>query len=331
MYFSISEIKGVLMRNYHQLTQVQRYQICSLLKMGHHQTEIAECIGVHKATISRELRRNRGGRGYRPQQAHRKATSRRNQGRSRITPETWSIIDAKIRQDWSPEQISGRLKNEEDIRISHEWIYQHIYEDKLNNGDLHKHMRCQKKRRKRYGSNDRRGKLSNRVSIELRPAEVETRQRLGDWEADTMIGKKHKQAIVTLVERKSRLVLLRKVEQRTAEAVEEAITHLLKPWIHDVHTITADNGKEFANHERISENLNTDFYFAHPNAAWERGSNENAIGLARQYFPKKQSFDNITDQHTQLVMNLLNTRPRKCLGFKTPIEVFLEQSVALHR
>jgi IS30 family transposase len=298
--------------------------------MGHNHTEIAECLGVHKSTISRELHRNRGKRGYRPRQAHQKATSRKQHGRTRFMPETWSIIEAKIRQDWSPEQISGRLKYEEDICISHEWIYQHIYEDKRNHGDLHLHLRCQKKRRKRYGSYDRRGKLSNRVSIEQRPAEVETRQRLGDWEVDTMIGERHKQAIVTLLERKSRLVLLCKVEQRTAEAVEDAIIHLLKPWIHDVHTITSDNGKEFANHERIAEKLNTNFYFAHPNAACERGSNENAIGLVRQYFPKKQSFNNITGDETEMVENLLNNRPRKCLDFKTPIEVFIENAVALH-
>ncbi len=312
------------MNSYEQLAQIQRYQINALLKMGHNQTTIAKVIGVHKSTISRELRRNQGRRGYRPKQAHRFALSRRNKAKSRITPETWDWIEQLIREDLSPEQISGRLKYKEDIHISHEWIYQHIYEDKRNNGDLYRHLRCQKKRRKRYGSYDRRGKLSKRVGIEQRPAEVETRQRLGDWEVDTMIGKRHKQAIVTLIERKSRLVLLRKVEQRTAEAVEDAITHLLEPWIHDVHTITADNGKEFANHELIAEKLNTNFYFAHPNAAWERGSNENAIGLVRQYFPKKQSFDPITNDDTELVMHLLNNRPRKCLDFKTPIEVFLE-------
>ncbi len=262
------------MNSYEQLAQIQRYQINALLKMGHNQTTIAKVIGVHKSTISRELRRNQGRRGYRPKQAHRFALSRRNKAKSRITPETWDWIEQLIREDLSPEQISGRLKYKEDIHISHEWIYQHIYEDKRNNGDLYRHLRCQKKRRKRYGSYDRRGKLSKRVGIEQRPAEVETRQRLGDWEVDTMIGKRHKQAIVTLIERKSRLVLLRKVEQRTAEAVEDAITHLLEPWIHDVHTITADNGKEFANHELIAEKLNTNFYFAHPNAAWERGSSQ---------------------------------------------------------
>jgi len=318
------------MRTYTQLNQEQRYQISVLLKIGQNQTEIAEVIGKHKFTISRELRRNQGKRGYRPKQAHQMALSRRNKAHYRFSCTTWDLIESLIRMDWSPEQISGWLKNREDIHISHEWIYQHIYEDKRNLGDLHLHLRCQKKRRKRYGSYDRRGKLSNRVSIDQRPAEVETRQRLGDWEVDTMIGKRHKQALVTLIERKSRLVLLRKVEQRTAGAVEDAITHLLEPWARDVHTITADNGKEFAHHKQIAKKLKAEFYIAHPNAAWERGSNENANGLIRQYFPKKQALQNITNDDTALVTCLLNNRPRKCLDYKTPIEVFLEQSVALN-
>jgi IS30 family transposase len=318
------------MKTYQQLAWEQRYQIYFMLNMGFSQTDIADEIGVHRSTISRELRRNQGRRGYRPKQAHRFALSRRNKAKTYITPETWDWIEQLIREDWSPEQISGRLRYRKGIHISHEWIYQHIYEDKRKNGDLHRHLRCQKKRRKRYGSYDRRGKLSNRVSIEQRPAEVETRQRIGDWEVDTMIGKRHKQALVTLIERKSRLVFLRKVEQRTADSVEDAVTHLLAPWKPDVHTITADNGKEFANHEQIAEKLIADFYFAHPNAAWERGSNENAIGLVRQYFPKKQSFDNITDDDMEEVMKLLNNRPRKCLDFRTPIEVFFEHSVALN-
>jgi len=318
------------MNSYKQLAYEQRYQISFMLKMGFSQTKIANEISVHRSTISRELRRNRGKRGYRPKQAHQMALNRRNKANYRFPPITWDLIESLIRMDWSPEQISGWLKNRQDFHISHEWIYQHILVDKQNDGDLYQHLRCQKKRRKRYGSYDRRGKLPNRVSIDQRPAEVETRQRLGDWEVDTMIGKRHKQALVTLIERKSRLVLMRKVEQRTAGAVEDVITHLLEPWTHDVHTITADNGKEFAHHEQIAKKLKTEFYFAHPNAAWERGSNENVNGLIRQYFPKKQSFVNITNDETELVTNLLNFRPRKCLDFKTPIEVFLELSVALN-
>jgi transposase, IS30 family len=316
--------------SYKQLTQEQRYQIYALLKMDHNQSEIAYVIGVHKSTISRELWRNCGGRGYRPQQAHRMATSRRNKSVDSIQPETWSEIDHWLCNDWSPEQVSGWLKSRKDLHVSHEWIYQHILVDKRNGGDLYCHLRCQRKRRKRYGSYDRRGILPNRVSIEQRPGEVDTRQRLGDWEVDTIIGKRHKQAIVTLVERKSRLVLLHKVQERSAGAVTQAITHLLEPWSKDVHTITADNGKEFAQHEEVSRILKTDFYFAHPNAAWERGSNENANGLVRQYIPKRQSFDEITQAEIERVMCLLNNRPRKCLDFLSPIEVFLQYSVALN-
>jgi IS30 family transposase len=193
--------------------------------MDHNQSEIANVIGVHKSTISRELWRNCGRRGYRPQQAHRMAISRRNKSVDRVQPETWSEIDHWLCNDWNPEQVSGWLKSRKDLHVSHEWIYQHVLADKRNGGDLYHHVRCKKKRRKRYGSYDRRGILPNRVSIDQRPGEVNTRQRLGDWEVDTIIGKRHKQAIVTLVERKSRLVLLRKVQERSAGAVTEAITH----------------------------------------------------------------------------------------------------------
>ncbi len=230
--------------SYTQLTQEQRYQIHSLLKMGHNQTEIAECLGVHKSTVSRELHRNKGLRGYRPKQAHQKALSRRNHSQNQITPETWAVIEAKIRLDWSPEQVSEWLKRHVAIQISHEWIYQYILEDKHAGGTLYRHLRCQKKRRKRYGSYDRRGKLPNRVSVEKRPAVVDQRRRIGDWEVDTIVGKGHRQAIVSLTERKSRLVLLRKVERRTAALVGDAVIDLLQPlserW--GVHFATSGQG-----------------------------------------------------------------------------------------
>ncbi|MFA9614993.1 MAG: IS30 family transposase [Deltaproteobacteria bacterium] len=315
--------------SYTQLTQEQRYQIHSLLKMEHNQTEIAECLGVHKSTVSRELRRNMGQRGYRPKQAHQKALSRRGHSRKRIMPERWAVVEAKIHLEWSPEQISDWLKRHLVIQISHEWIYQYILADKRAGGTLYRHLRCQKKRRKRYGSYDRRGKLPNRVSIEMRPAVVEQRQRIGDWEVDTIVGKGHRQAIVSLTERKSRLVLLRKVERRTADLVSEAVIDLLQPISEPLHTITADNGKEFAEHERISRELNTDFFFAHPFAAWERGTNENMNGLVRQYIPKNREFASITEHELLVITNRLNHRPRKCLDFMTPFEVFFEQSVAL--
>jgi IS30 family transposase len=314
------------MRTYTQLTRVQRYQIYALLKAGHSQTEIAHFIRVHKSTVCRELRRNRGLKGYRPKQAHQFSLNRRKKVRYRIEASTWILIEALIRQDLSPEQVSGWLQDNYGLQISHEWIYQYILTDKHAGGDLHRHLRCQKKRRKRYGSYDRRGKLKNRVSIDERPAIVDTRQRLGDWEVDTIIGKGHRHAIVSLTERKSRLALLSKVERKTARTVANAVIELLKPLPVRTHTLTADNGKEFADHERISRDLRADVYFAHPYSAWERATNENMNGLIRQYFPKKRNFATITQQEIEFVMERLNNRPRKCLGFKTPNEVFFNYS-----
>lgn len=315
--------------SYKQLTHEQRYQIYALLKIGHTQTEIARVIQRHKATISRELKRNAGLRGYRPKQAHEYALTRRNHTQKRIQMETWELVDEKIGLDWSPEQISGWLKRKHTIHISHEWIYQHILADKQAGGKLYCHLRLQKKRRKRYGSYDRRGQLPNRVSIEERPAIVAERKRLGDWEVDTLIGKRHRKAIVTLTERKTRFALMRKVNYRTAEAVSTAIIDLLKPISDYVHTITADNGKEFAEHQLIARALRADFYFAHPFAAWERGANENMNGLIRQYVPKSHDFSSLSELDLQWITHQLNHRPRKCLDFKSPFEVFLEQSVAL--
>ncbi len=309
------------MRTYTQLTQEQRYQIYALLKAGHKQSEIARLIKLHKSTISRELRRNRGLKGYRPKQAHQFALNRRNKAWFRIEASTWIVIESLIRQEWSPEQVSGWLKENYGFQISHEWIYQYILKDKLAGGDLHCHLRCQKKRRKRYKSYDRRGKLKNRVSIDERPAIVDTRQRLGDWEVDTIIGKGHRHAIVSLTERKSRLALIRKVERKTAQAVANAVIELMKSLPVRTHTITADNGKEFADHELIARDLRTDVYFAHPYSSWERATNENMNGLIRQYFPKKHNFVTITKQEIEFVMNRLNNRPRKCLGIKSPNQV----------
>ena len=317
--------------NYKQLTQEQRYQISALLKMGHRQTEIAKCLGVDKSTISREMHRNRGQRGYRPKQAHRKAMNRRKKAKPQITRETWQEVEAKLCLDWSPEQISNWMKKRKGVQISHEWIYQYILADKRTGGELYKHLRCQKKRRKRYGKHDRRGKLPNRVSIEHRPELVDQRTRIGDWEVDTIVGKNHHQAIVSLTERKSRFALLGKVNRRKADLVGDTVIDLLQPYSSSLHTITADNGKEFAHHERIARQLGVDFFFAHPYAAWERGANENMNGLVRQYIPKDRDFSSVTDQELKMILHRLNHRPRKCLDFCSPFEVFFDQSpVALN-
>lgn len=317
------------MRTYTQLTQEQRYQISAMLKIGQNQTEIAETIGKHKSTISREVRRNRGQRGYRPKQAQQMSMDRRKKAKPRIQESTWALIESKLQEDWSPEQIADWLKRNTDIQVSHERIYQYILADKRTGGRLYKHLRYQKKRRKRYGGYDRRGKLPNRRSIEERPEIVDQRQRIGDWEVDTMIGKGHRQAIVTLTERKSRFSLLRKVKRRKAKLVSAAVIDLLQPVADRSHTITADNGKEFADHERIAHELEISFFFAHPYAAWERGANENMNGLVRQYIPKNRDLSSVTDEELLQIMNKLNHRPRKCLDFKTPFQVFFEHSVAL--
>lgn len=319
------------MRTYKQLTSEQRYQISALKKMGHGPTEIAQALDVHKSSISRELRRNTGERGYRPKQADEKARARRANAtpKKRISTETWEGVDEKLRQDWSPEQVSGWLEKRQAIHISPEWIYQHILADQQAAGDLATHLRQHGKRRKRYGQYDRRGNLPDRVSIDERPPRVDQRERLGDWEIDTLIGQGHQGALVSLVERKSRYTLLQPVIQRLAHLVADATISLLRPFADVVHTITGDNGKEFAEHVRIAETLNANFYFAHPYSAWERGTNENTNGLVRQYFPKKTDFSKVGLAETKLAVDRLNQRPRKCLDFKTPFEVFFHQPVAL--
>jgi len=319
------------MRTYKQLTSGQRYQISTLKKIGYGPTEIAKELEVHKSTISRELSRNTGERGYRPKQANEKALERRANATpgKRISAETWEAVEEKLRQDWSPEQISGWLEKRQELRISPEWIYQHILADQQTGGELYTHLRQHGKRRKRYGKYDRRGKLPNRVSIEERPQLVEQRDRLGDWEVDTLVGKGHRGALVSLVERKSRYTLLQPVTHRLANLVADATISLLHPFADFVHTITGDNGKEFAEHVRIAETLKANFYFAHPYSAWERGTNENTNGLVRLYFPKKTDFSKLALSETKLAVDKLNHRPRKCLDFKSPFEVFFDQSVAL--
>jgi len=306
-----------------QLAQEQRYQIYALKKAGVKDTEIANILQVHKSTICRELKRNAGGRGYRPRQAHSLTLSRkRNSIHRRITHAEWILVEELIEEDWSPEQISCWLKMNTRIRLSHEWIYQYIRADRQSRGTLYTHLRCRKKRRKKYGSSSARGQIPDRISIDKRPAIVETRTRIGDWEIDTIVGARHKQAIVSIVDRKTRFTLLHKVERRSSQNVSDATRQLLAPYKDKVLTITADNGKEFSNHRVISMSLDADFYFAHAYASWERGLNENTNGLVRQYFPKKSSFAAITAEDIDLVMELLNSRPRKCLGFKTPNELF---------
>jgi len=306
---------------YKHLSQEERYQIYILMSAGNSQQQIAELLGRHKSTISREIARNTGGRGYRPRQACLLAQERSlgSRNASQITAKQWSETVDYLHGKWSPEQIANQ------VGISHETIYRHVYADKATGGSLWKELRCQKKRRKRYASGqDRRGQIIGRRPISERPAYIEERSQVGHWEGDTVIGANHKQAIVTLVERKSGYAVLSKVTNKTSDLVGNAIINELQSFTPLVKTMTFDNGKEFAEHQRMDKELQSTTYFADPFASWQRGSNENFNGLLRQYIPKKRPLSTVTQEEIKMIQQQLNNRPRKRLGFKTPNEVFTQ-------
>lgn len=313
------------MKQYKQLTIGVRYQIYGLKQAGLNQTRIAQKIGVDNSTISREFKRNKGLRGWRPKQAQSLRDERRQAciNGKRFSSDEWAEVERLIQEDLSPEQAANRLELEGGLQISHEIIYQHIYADKRNGGDLHQHLRSQKPRRKRYASGqERRGTIKNRISIDERPEIVAQRTRIGDWEGDTVIGKNHKGGMITLAERKSRYVLAGHIRSKHAAVVTAVTTRLLTPYKDKCHTITFDNGREFAEHEKMAAELKADIYFANPYHSWERGLNENSNGLLRQYFPKGMGLTDITEEQVQEAVERINHRPRKVLGFKTPHEVF---------
>jgi IS30 family transposase len=313
---------------YRHLIQEERYQISALHEAGWSQVSIAAKLGRHPSSISRELNRNRTVGPYQPQVAGllAAARSRLSAANARRVPiEAWEFARQKLAETWSPQQISGHQRAEHLPRLSHESIYQRIYEDKHADGTLHLALRIHKQRRKRRGVRERRGTIPNQVSIDQRPAIVADRKRYGDWEADLVIGARHSQALVTLNERKSRYALITRVASKHAAGVSTALIEQLKPFALMAHTLTTDNGKEFAQHERVAAELKLGYYFAHPHAAWERGANENLNGLLRQFFPKHRKLEEVTDEEIALAQHRLNHRPRKCLGYKTPHQVFWEQ------
>ena len=318
------------MRQYKHLTYEQRYHIYALKKLGFSNAKIAREIGVHRSTISRELARNSGDRGYRPKQAQQKASQRRFEAVRfvKMTPSLTHVVEEKLLAKWSPEQISGWLLFETGIGLSHERIYQHVWADKRNGGDLYLHLRRQgKKYEKRRNGRSSRGQIKDRVGIEKRPSVVDLRTRVGDWEIDTVIGKGHKGALVTIVERKTQHLVSKRVMDKSAESVTKATIELLTPYISRVHTVTADNGKEISDHKEIAEKLEAKVYFARPYHSWERGLNENSNGLLRQYFPKSTDFTKVTDESVELAVNEINNRPRKTLLYKTP-QALMQRSLA---
>jgi transposase, IS30 family len=304
------------------LTAIQRYLIYAFHKSGKSTAFIAKEVGKTQRTIQRELKRNKGMRGYRPRQAHQIAEARKRKPKPhllKMTPETIALIDQKLTlYQWSPEQISGWLKKEHPQQaVSHERIYQHIRQDKKAGGSLYTHLRRRgRKYLKRLNGRTTRGRIIGRVDISARPPIVETRERFGDWEADTVVGRGRTSALVTVVERKSRSTRIVRVPRATADLVSTALSQCLQGF--PVETITFDNGKEFAFHLKVAEALKADTYFAQPYHSWERGLNENTNGLIRQYFPKGTDFDTVSDEEVARVEALLNSRPRKCLGYDTP-------------
>ncbi len=314
------------MDRYYQLTREQRYQISALKETGHLQKEIAAALGVAESTISRELRRNSTEGCYSPQTADDLATNRRRTARKarKITTAMWDQVEELLCQEWSPEQVSGRLKTREGVHISHESIYGHVRRDKQAGGDLYTFLRQGFKRRRKYGKRDLRGHIRDRVSIDERPVVVEERTRVGDWELDTIHGSRSN-GMVTVVDRKAGLVRMAKVDRRSASDVCSATIACLAASDDVVLTVTSDNGKEFADHRLISQELGADFFFAHPYSSWERGTNENTNGLVRQYFPKGTDFDEIEEWEVQWVEDRLNNRPRKRLGWATPNEVYYKE------
>lgn len=316
-----------MLKNYQQLSYEQRCQIQALKASGMSNRQIALQLGVHSTTIDREIKRNSTDKGYFYEQAEEKSKERKKKRAGvtvKMTPDRIIFVEEKLTQEqWSPEQISGWLKREGSFQISYEWIYQYIWADKEKGGSLYQNLRRKaRKYQKRVNGKTNRGRIIGRVDIDQRPAIVEERSRIGDWEADTIVGLGHKSALVSLVERKTRYTKLFKVASNTAELVKQAISISLSPHKDFVFTITFDNGKEFAYHQEVGKELEAETYFAKPYHSWERGLNENTNGLVRQYFPKKTDFTEITDEQVAQVEYLLNNRPRKCLGFNTPAKAF---------
>ena len=318
-------------KHYTHLTQEERYQIHAYKKAGFSPAAIALELNRHVSTIHRELARNTGLRGYRPKQAHRLA-----QARLLTKPKSVKLTDTlkqqivdEIQQDWSPEQIQGRwLLEGRPVTVCPATIYQFIYADPELHQRLKPHLRHSKRYKVRTGQSEKRGQIKNRVSISDRPEVVDLKERLGDWEADTVIGKGHQGALVTLTERVSKLELIAVVPSKHADGVAKAIIDLLLPYRSTLQTITFDNGKEFAFHERISKGLKVETYFAHPYHSWQRGLNENHNGLIRQYLPKGMPLDKVTQEEVNDIAQRMNQRPRKLLGFKTPEEVYTEMAAA---
>jgi len=319
--------------SYHHLTREERNVLYIMQVQGHAPAEIARCLGRHRSTISRECRRNANGDGrYFAGEAQTWANSRRHAHLRR--PKTddrhlMTYVSERLADRWSPEQIAGRLSKHapadlEGRSISHTTIYRWIWSDPERSRQFRPFLRIARKpRRKPYGKPSRQGQIAGKRSIEERPREANERHRLGDWEGDTVVGKGRKGFLLTCVDRASRFLISRKVDVCAAELVAQKLQQSLRRLPADKRlTLTLDNGREFARPIELAIRLHLELFFAHPYHSWERGTNENTNGLLRQYLPKGTDLSQVTPEQLRACVRQLNHRPRKCLDYQTPFEVF---------
>lgn len=325
--------------SYHHIIENERYVISHLRLAGHSYREIGRRLGRSHTSISREIKRN--GPTYAPdavywyyftqpvaEKRRYKARSHRRQNHQPLV----EYVEDRLRMDWPPEVIAARIRidypDDERMRISHETIYRWAYLDASQGGILHRHLRRQRPRRRRqtrYGSGRR--FIPGRISIDQRPAVVETRERFGDWEGDTLEGAKGKGALATHVERKSRyLIAVKLADKKAATMNAQSIAAFQKLPRLMRQTLTVDNGKEFSQFKELKAKTGLEVYFADPYAAWQRGTNENTNGLLRFYFPKGTDFLAVTEEGLHFIIEKVNHRPRKCLNYQTPHEVFFQNS-----
>ena len=311
-----------------QITLRERYAISILKQRGLSIREIARALSRAPSSISRELARNRtrhdGAYRYEKADSYCRTRRRRSRRNTRFTADDWVLVDHLTGLDWSPEQVSGWLRLHGIMSISHETIYLRVWHDKAHGGELWTHMRqATKKRRKRRGSYDSRGKVAGKRHISERPAEVEGRQVPGHWEIDTIMGDSHgTHSVLTLVERTTGYLQMGKLERHCAAAATAATIELIERQRDLFKTITADNGSEFHSYKAVEDATGVEFYFATPHHSWERGTNENTNGLIRQYLPKRKSMAKVTQAQLEVIAGKLNSRPRKRLGFQTPEECY---------
>lgn len=324
------------------LTLTQREELALMFHQGCTQSQIGATLGVNQSTISRELFHNKLHKNkYSPSNAQHWVKLRKIWAKDKVPKwyekaKLLKYVITHLRLFWSPEQIAGRIRldfpEDESMRISHESIYKYIWQDKKAGGSSYKYLRfARKNRKKRYGSKQNRGKIPNRRGIEERPAIVEQRSRVGDWESDLIVGKENAKAIATFVERKTRLLKAIKIESRQAKDMVTASKKAFRSIPKQFRlTMTHDNGKEISSHEQITQQIGIEVFCANPYHSWERGTNENSNGLLRQFFPKSMNLSPVAQKEVARAVRLINNRPRKTLKYRTPSEIFSLHKYAFH-